>query len=381
MTTRKNILGTLAAAFLPVMLFSFGVLMSAFQMLGSPDPLKNALDKSGLYEVAIAEAVQNAGRQTTGDTGQPIIDNPRVQEVVEQAIPPDFVREKSNTVIDSVYSWLHGDTDRLQFNLDLTEAQTKLADGMAGYTEQHLASLPVCTAADTTAATDPVNATCVPPDFDRAAAAQTVREEILNNGGIISDNGTLSAGDLKGSDGTPLDQQLRAVPAVYEQVKWGTIITGVLAILCLILVLLFGGGYRVGVKRLGVIALSTGAVSALLAWGSGFALRKLLAAIDSANGSAFQEAGIKAIQLITQEVRDWWLAYGLILAGAGIAAISAAWLIGRNQRSGGEEVDASELPSKPQNESIPVVSHPGNTPVPEAGVPKPPRPRNLVGKQ
>lgn len=323
MNTLKRFAAAVGVALLPVLLFTFGSLVSTYQVLGSPDPLKEAISKSGLYDVAVKEALGTALQDSSGTASDAAIKQPEVQAVIDDALPPDFLQQKTEGVVDNAYGWLQGDTENLNFAVDLSEAKTRIADGMAAYAEQRLSTLPVCAAADTTALTNPLEATCVPPNFDKSLAAQQVRDEIANNQDFLKDS-TLTADNLKNSDGKTIDQQLHAVPAVYEQVKWGMYITGVLAVLCAAAVVFCSATIRTGLKRGGIIALVVGIVSTLTAWAVGKGLDALTQKLaEPASDAQLQSKILDALQYLTQDIRNWWIAYGLILTGLGIAALVA----------------------------------------------------------
>lgn len=321
MKTPKNFVGALGVALLPVMLFSFGILFSAYQILGSPTPVKQALDESGIYEAAIGSALKRSSAEVGASATSSLpLQDPGVQQAIEKAIPPDYLQSKSEGALDSVYRWLQGDTSSLQFSINVEDAKGKLADELAAYTQQRTTTLPVCeNDQDLTAVTNPLNATCVPAQFDPAAAGQTVKNEILSNQDFLP-NSELAANDITNDQGQPLDQQLKVVPAVYEQVVLGTIITGALGVLCIAAILLLSGDLRSGLKRLGWSALPVGIITVLLAWGAGFALTKLTTALTQEGSDALQASIVNAVTLLTQNMRHWWLAYGLVIIAIGLVS-------------------------------------------------------------
>lgn len=324
MTTHKNFLGGLAAVLLPIALFAFGAYMGAFQFLSSPEPVKTALDKSGLYDAAITEMLNKTQGNLSDTSGITIpTDNPQIQNLIKQAVPTADVKKQSEGAIDNIFAWLHGDQDKLNFALTLDQAKTQLADNLAKYTDEHLASLPACTGRELPNVADPLNATCWPAGVDTSIASSKVRDSVLNNQAFSQDS-TLTAENVQNSDGKTLEQQLSSVPAAYEQIKWGTYIAGVAAVLSTVLLLLFSGGLSAGLKRLGIIALIVGGVSAVVAWLAGAVLQRIAAGVaNDSTSSALQGSVVKAVELVTQDVRNWWLMYGLGLIAAGAVSLVA----------------------------------------------------------
>lgn len=322
----------LATMLLPISLLAFGICMGLYQFLATPTPIKNALHESGVYNIAANEIVRAAQQHSTQSAaGQIPLDNPDVQKVISQAIPPDILKQQTESAIDNTYTWLHGKSSKLNFSINLQDIRTRLADGMASYTEQYISRLPVCRSGEMPDLENPLNTTCVPPNFDASIASAKVRNNILNNE-FLKDS-SITADDLNSNGMQPVEQQFSQAPTIYKQVQWGTYITGILSVLLAAAVLFMNGTLNAGLKRLAITILTVGALSAAIAWLAGVILHKIGSHIATNDSSEQLQASIlRALEILTRDVRNWWIIYGLILIVLGIAAL-ITWRIVKSRAS------------------------------------------------
>jgi cytochrome bd-type quinol oxidase subunit 1 len=334
MSILKSIVAKLAVALLPVALFSFGAYVSAYQFLQSPKPVKTAVADSGLYQAGVTELLGTSSSQTITAGGLAIpLNNPEIQKAIAFAAPAKQLQTQTERAIDNTYNWVHGESPRLQFSVDLQDTQANLAASLATYADQRVKSLPACAGGEVPDMQNPLSATCLPPNADRAALSANIRAGLASNPNLLTDP-QLTANSATDSQGRSLDSRLAKLPAVYEHVKWGALVSGLLALLLTVAVLLLHSGLANGLRRWAKSALIVGLLSAVIAWLAGLGLQKVghsLASVDG--GAVLQSAAIKAITLLTQQIRNWWLLYGLVLAGLAMVAYLASRVIGKQQRA------------------------------------------------
>lgn len=327
MNSTKNIFAGIACVLLPLALLSFGTLMSTYQTLGNADHVKGALSESGVYGTVVQEGLDQIGQDTaagnTRATDTIPVEQPEVQAVIKQSMPPELLEEQTNGVIDGVYAWLRGETPTVQFEFDLTDSKVKLADGLGNYVAQRLEALPVCTSAgQISAELNLFTATCVPRGFDKAAAAGQVRDEILNNKDFLEDP-VYTAKDLNTNNTQKV--QIGNVTLnrdLYNQTRINMYITGALAIVLAAGIVLFSNTRRIGARRVGIITTVIGSISAALAGIFGLILHAVIQRlIQSPDTNAFDKNLIDAVRLLTQDMRTWWLVYGLSLLAAGVITL------------------------------------------------------------
>lgn len=325
-------------------------------MLGTPNSLKQAFEGSGFYDTAVSGALDQAQEQKdggqTGETNIPI-DNADVRGIIENAFPPESLQTQVEGVLDSIYAWLRGETPDLRFNIDLTDAKMRLADGMGAFVQQRLASLPACTAADLPIGSDidPFNATCAPPGYDTGAAVAETRQTIL--GGEFLKDSNLTAENIKNEEGKSLADQLSAIPAAYQNVSWALWASLLAAILAAAAVVFLSVDRRSGLRKLGLILAIEGAVIAVLAWLGAWGLKEAVVRSAISNSDAalpLQQSALKLVQLLANDLRFWWMAFGLITLAIGAGILIALYFT----RSKTDKNPAAPATSQPEPEPKPV---------------------------
>jgi hypothetical protein len=364
-----------AASLLVLTLSGFGFAWSAYQVFGTSQEIKQALDKSGIYKTVVGEVLkQHQNDQPSGGNpaGKVPVDQPQIRQIIGQAFPSHFLQSQAETVIDATYSWLSGKTPALQFNIDLGGAKTTLADGIGQYAGTRLASLPACTADNIPSGDiDAFNATCVPPGFDTNAAVAQARGQILN-GDFLKDT-NINASTLKTGNGKILAQQLHEAPGIYRRAKLAVYLGGMVALLLAVAVVFLAVTWRVGVRKIAVIALTVGIISALLGWLSSFAVHQVahkIATMHSSNTS-LQVQLVDIVQSLADSLRTNWVAYGigLVVVGAG-ALIALHFTLPKNPidlaprrkpaKDEAEEGTATEKPAEPPIEPKPPHHSPNS---------------------
>lgn len=315
----------IAGIFLPPILFSFGFLLAFGHVFGTPDRLEHALEQSDIYEAAVASLVRQTGaegEQTVPGEGGIPSSQEAVQNAVTQALPSETLHEQTTEVLDGVYAWLQGDTTQLEFQVDLTGIQSQLATSLSEQARTQASQLPVCgpDIAVSPQDFDPFEAECLPAGTDPNAVAEKTRQEVTSS--ELFKDPVLDASDIKGDSGKPLQEQLKPLADVHRAVRGFTLAGGILSAILAIAIVFLSTPVHAGLRRLGIILFSVGAVSAGLALVGALAMKAVVDAVTRASGEdAVQSAAAKAVQLLTNDIRTWWLGFGLVLAIAGIGML------------------------------------------------------------
>ena len=313
---KKSLLG-LCALLLTIVLFLFGLVFGLNQIFGTPDALKSTLKESGFYQSVVGDALDQAQKEQSADEQNQIpIDNPEVRNVIKSAASPEFLQSQVEGTLDSVYAWLQGKTPKLTFSIPLGDTKTKLADGLYQYAERRLASLPACApGAVPNTGVDPFSAACLPQGVGAAAIADEARNKIMN-GDFMKDT-TITADSLRTGGGKTLEEQLQALPAAYQGVRWATFAAGFLALLLAAAVVLLSVNWRSGLKKVGIIFVVVGGLTAAFSRIAGVGLGKL----DELAKEPLQLSGVKVGQALGNDLRDWWLCYGTVLIALGAVTL------------------------------------------------------------
>lgn len=321
---RKAVVVTVCSL-LPMVLLSFGILFSLYQVLGSPTHIKKALDSSGVYDTAIASLVQQTtNEQGTSDT-QTSAGEAAVRKAVSDAIPASYIKDQTGGVLDGVYAWLQGDTQNLAFSIDLTPVKTALVENLTAQALERARSLPPCTAeSQLSSVNDPFSMECLPPGTNPDALANQTRQSILDS--EMFKNASITPQNLTQKGDKPLEEQLSTVKDGYQVVKKSVYLTGMLAIVFITTAIFLSQPRRIGIKRVAFILLSVGGVGIITAIVSNFAVK---AVVDSVVKKAEGALGTKiaqAAQYLANDIRNWWLILGILSVAAAIGSLVGVYL-------------------------------------------------------
>ncbi len=350
---KKSALGV-CVSLLTALLFIFGVSSGLYRTFGSPEPVKTALKDSGIYQSVVGDALKQTQKDQADDSAQKKEDiplnNPDVQNIIKNAASPELLQAQAENALDSVYAWLSGDTDKLKFTVELGETKQRLADGLGQYVEQRLAALPACKAG-ASRDVDPFTAKCLPRGVSPAKVAAQAKNEVLSGDFFKEDS--VTAKDLKGKNGQPLEKQLQAIPVAYQAVKWTVYGSGLLALLMATAVVFLSQTWRSGLRKIAVIFIFVGIVSVAVSWLAGYALGLVA---DQAK-EPLQQSGVKVAEHLAASLRNWWTVYGAVLIVLGVGALVTLRFT-RPKTAAGTDSTEEPKPKTPSDEapaSKPVV--------------------------
>lgn len=345
MSIRKPIV-SIAAILLAPILFSFGFLISFSQVLSTPDALKDALRQSNVYESAITSLVRQPEGEMARGTGGVSSSQEAVQDAIGNALPAETLEKHSGEIIDGVYAWLQGSVAAPSFQIDIVEIRDTLATNLSEEARAKAAQLPACPP-ETTASPeefDPFGATCLPAGANPGAIAEKTRQEILTSE-LFSDP-VLDANDLKTKDGRSLQDQLKPLSDGYTAMHNFTVITGIAALILAAIILFVSAPLHIGMRRLGILLLSVGVTSAVLALLGGLILNGVIDAITRSAGEAsIQAAGAQVVQHLSASIRAWWLSFGIGLATLGICLLFGQAIL--KKRKQGSAASKTSVTNKP----------------------------------
>jgi hypothetical protein len=325
---RKSAL-VLAASIFFFMLFGFGLLWGIERTFGTSDAMKSALKESRIYSSLVNDALEQAQKneKEKGIQHDEIpLDRPEVRKIVSDAFPPSFMQTQTENLLDGVYNWLQGKTPNLAFEMNLTDAKTRLADGVAAYVTERASNLPTCGPNDIPQGTDvdPFNAPCLPPGADVNAIAAQARQELV--AGEFMKDTQINAQDLKMNNGKTFAEEYKNAPAVYRGIVTGVYTMGVLALLLGVAVVFLSIDRRHGLRKVAILSVVVGSVLLFMSWLWGIALVRMSEEFaKSHEGSQpLQQKAMDVMQTLGNDVRAWWFWVGfvlLLLAIGGLVAL------------------------------------------------------------
>jgi hypothetical protein len=307
---RKTVVVTVCSL-LPMVLLSFGILFSLYQVLGSPTHIKNALDTSGIYDTAIASIVQQStNEQGTSDT-QTSDGEAAVRKAVGDAIPASYIKDQTSGVLDGVYAWLQGDTQNLTFSIDLTPVKTELVNNLTAQALNRAASLPACTAeSQLTSTDDPFSMECLPPGVTPDQLANQTRQSVLDS--EMFKNASITPQNLTEKSSKPLEEQLSPVKDGYQAIKKSVYLVGLLTVVFIATAILLSKPRQTGIKRVAFILLTTGGVGVITAVVGNFVVKFIIDSLTEKAEGALGAKVAQAAQLLANDIRNWWLILGAL---------------------------------------------------------------------
>lgn len=333
-----------AAALLPLALFTWGLLFSTYQMFAKPDQIKHSLETSGIYETFVSDVLDQAKQKESASEEKIPIDQADVKQVIEGAASPEYLKTQVEGFLDGVYGWVRGETDHLLWQVDLSGVKASLGDGLTKLAQDRVASLPTCSGQVDPQSFDALSADCIPRGVNTSAAVADIRNQIDKQ----FKDPVFTQDDLKNDQGKTLESQLSAVPNVYSKLMLGLWVGAILILLFAAAIIFLSVPLRMGLKRAGIIFVSVGAISIVIATLGAYAMKK--AAENLGAEGEIRESALKVISSLADSFRNWWLIFAIIILVLGIGALVAAIVMKRKAGS----TDSSDASSEQKIEPKPA---------------------------
>lgn len=300
----------------------FATLIAFNAVFGTPEPLKQALDSSHVYD-ALGSSLTSSG----GPNGQQLADTPEVQQATKQAVDSKTAKKTIEQFVDGTYHWLNGKTAQPDFRIDLTGPVNTFKQSLTSLAEAKLQALPPCTEEQlqnidiNTITYDSLP--CLPPGIDiHQLAQQSVDNTAVNN--TFLQNPIVTADTLpKDKAGKNAFQRAYAAPAAFQVVKDMTPFVGILALVAAGLIFWLRKDWLASLKIIGVSLVIDGVF--LVAGGF---LVDLAFSLLHKQEAAFSTGATRAISemigTLAHDITKFLYSFGslyLLLAIAGLVAV------------------------------------------------------------
>jgi len=314
--------------------------------------IKGWLRHSGAYD-KIADIVLDSSRKEQGGSS-PLTAVPDLQKVAADSFSPAYLQENAEYILNSLYDWLEGKADKLEFSIDLTTAKAELADGVAKYVTEQAAGLPVCTSKSTDSF-EVINSGCLPPGMTAAQAGALAREDILTNPEFLPDS-SFSSDSIKLKDGdreTGLNdnQNLARVRTVYQKAQTIPPFLTLMALLSAAGVVFISLSRRRGLRKVGFVLVTSGVLIGLsyLAATRGVSLIQQKLSEQTGGTESARELGGSIIGLVGSDIRGLLGLYALGFLLTGVALIVACHFIKQDSKPEPKnESVKTDTPEKPE---------------------------------
>ncbi|HMH70350.1 MAG TPA: hypothetical protein VK502_03035 [Candidatus Saccharimonadales bacterium] len=319
-----NILRRLGLS-LAALLFSLSIpvlalLVSIYFTIDQPQTIKQTIAASGIYNVV----TQDILAQQADPTLSIPMNDPGVQHAFEQALPPTFLQNSSEQVIDGMYAWVHGTALSPAFSINLAPVKRTFADNIATYVQQKLDTLPTCTQQIVLPASlDGVLAlTCMPRGASSATISGATRQEIINSK-LLAENNTIDGTSLKDEQGRPIADRLSFIPQMHQYYLASLYVLPVLILLCGAAIIYWSTSKRAGVKRIAWLLITTGITSMILAALQVWLLHAGVGLLGTpiSGPPALQDKVLFILDALATLVRTWWFSFGAGYLLAGIVIL------------------------------------------------------------
>lgn len=338
----KNIAKILLSGLLKLTLFWAAVTAAMIGLAGSPDSLKSALSNSGVYDNIVDSALEATNKpeeaKTEDEKARGVsLDQAQIKAAAQAALPPDMLQSSTEQALDGIYRWLNGEVATPDFRIDLTEAKARFISATGAEAEKHVASLPVCTAAqlrEIEPDTDAFGLTCRPATMSAATARQEFESKLASNEDFLKDPVITADSIGKGKDGLSIFQKSEGAPESFQRLRSIPLIFLGVSLILGIGVFFLSASRRAGVKSLAVTLLGTGIFLLLTTWLTSFAFSRLIqptGAIGKSIDNNLQGSILSVLGSLGDAFSRKALVFALTYSLVGLAALLALKFIWKNQ--------------------------------------------------
>ncbi|HMH31047.1 MAG TPA: hypothetical protein VK534_01060 [Methylomirabilota bacterium] len=352
--------------------------------LGQATKIEVLLKQSGVYDKALASALQNSQKESDQNGSSDVtisLDDPIVQQAAQQVFTPQLIEQNVNTLIDANYAWLNGKTKTPMFMINLSSSKEDFATRVGKLVQTRLAGLPVCTAAQITQLQIPVSSltvTCRPPGLDPATEGARVAQEIRSSDFLTKPVITASTlGRDDPSQGKAYYEKLSQAPKLFQLSQKLPIISGVIALLATIGIIFIAPKRRKGWLYVGLVLLVSGGLLAGTRLSANATADQITKHIHDTVSSQLKQPRDDFVHHLATELTKinlWFGAAFLVLA----ITIFITLLVTRNRQPKAPSSPESVQQPRPQ----PTTTGQPKPPItPASGPPKlkkPPRPPRLI---
>lgn len=231
--------------------------------LGNTTKLKSWLASSNIYNHVVPAELNQSQQSNDNDDGSGSVsfNDPAVQQAAKTAFSPALIENSVNTFLDGNYNWLAGKTKTPDFTINLTSAKQQFANLVGQSAQTHLASLPVCSAAQLAQLTIPVDSlsiSCRPATLSPQAENTRISQEVNNSTDFLSNPVITASSVSQNSQSQPYYQKLSWAPRAYQIILKLPWILGGLGLLCVLGIVFIAPSRRRGVRRIGVVLVEAG---------------------------------------------------------------------------------------------------------------------------
>ena len=347
---KKILLGILSPLFI-ILLFATAFDVGFTHTATNPATVKRLISDSGIYHSVVPAVLQQTKSISTA-YGAVLATDPSIQSAANSALPPLFIQQNTEMVIDNTYDWLNGKIAEPDFKIDLSGSKTLFANKIADTVQGRLSSLPACSRSQSLATAqsgqiDAFNITCLPIGVSPVTVAEQVRASLAGQQDFLS-NTTVTAADIKnnGSNQSIFTNQLKNAPVQYQRAKKTPALLILLTILAGAGIVFLSRTWQTGLRHIGINLVIVGVLMLVFSWAlNRIVSTKVVPKIKVNNLVLQQDIHNLATDLVQQIDKNYWY-FGSIYSVLGAGAIAGAEIFRRRTASPPEIADSTAKANK-----------------------------------
>jgi hypothetical protein len=157
------------------------ILTMAFQLsLFNRSAVLGWLDHSGAYDHAVDAIVK---LQDSG-TEQQSLETSALSQAIDNTLTPAFVKQSTETAVNSIFDWLEGKSDTLAFSIPLSEKRDELQRQLTETLAPQFKNLPTCQSNFSGISLE--DAECLPSSNTADQAASTAAQQYVESSDFLS---------------------------------------------------------------------------------------------------------------------------------------------------------------------------------------------------
>lgn len=302
------------------------------RVVGSPDPIKKTLADSGIYGSLIPSLLDQAEKKPSPATDVIPFNHEIVRSAALTTFSGDYLQSSSNTIIDSIYRWMEGQTPQPDFTIDLSAKKTELANKVADGVQARVAALPRCTKAPSSDFNG-FTADCRPSAITPTQAASVVREELLNSQDFMSDT-VIAANEVKGESGQPLfTGAFKDLPDYYQKFKASPAVLAAIGFLLLAAVFFLSTTRLGGLKHVSFILIGSGVFLLVFTLGVNEALDNKVIPQISLENAALQDNLRQLAGDMAGRISNSFMVFGAAYSALGALGIGLYYYLQRQRKA------------------------------------------------
>jgi hypothetical protein len=198
----------------------------------------------------------NTAKVQSPELASVALTNPQIEQIVRKNISGDLLKGQSEQAIDSIYTWLNGDTTQPSVKITLSQQKQQIAQDISTYAIERLQGLPVCTRPPATSDLFAVN--CRVPGQDLNKQKAYIADTLLKDTEFLPDTELTLDELLAQQQGQTFFEKYQNIPKYFQLMKISPYVLLGLSLIIAALLLAISSSKVSAVKTIGWTLVSSG---------------------------------------------------------------------------------------------------------------------------